>query len=364
MKCVSCDYEFGEGTLFCGVCSSPLVNLAVMEGGLLIITDTNQAILQRVLAPDYRVQGKLADGGMACVYHIVDNRTEEAMAFKVLPLERAGDPETVAQFERESRLLAELFHPHIIPLYDAGKIARFHYLAMPMMTGGDLKKRIEQGPRLRESLRIFHQVLDALAYAHNSGLTHRDIKPANILFDDYDRAYLADFGIAWLANEAGAEGHGQGLGTPNYASPEQLLGEGVGPASDIYSLGVVFYEMLTGCRLFTGANPKEVVLAHLHDEPVPPSHHNANLPPALETLLLQMLAKDFEDRFANAEALQDHIQATPELRALFEDFNKPDKDDRHNQEVPPPRRPPIVKSKPRGKLRSLIDIALGRALTA
>ncbi|CAM2006274.1 serine/threonine protein kinase [Acanthopleuribacter pedis] len=363
MKCISCNYEFGEGTLFCGVCSAPLVNLAVMEGGLLLIEDTNQAILQRVLAPDYRVQGKLADGGMACVYHIVDNRTDESMAFKVLPLDRAGDPETVAQFERESRLLAELFHPHIIPIYDAGEIAKFHYLAMPMMAG-DLKKRIEKGLRLRETLRIFHQVLGALAYAHDSGLTHRDIKPANILFDESDNAHLADFGIAWLADEAGAEGHGQGLGTPTYASPEQLLGEKVGPASDIYSLGVVFYEMLTGQRLFTGANPKEVVLAHLHQEPTPPSHHNTNLPPSLETLVLRMLTKNFEDRFLDAHALQEHIQATPELYALFEDFSKPAKEQRSDEDVPPPRRPPMVKAKRRGKLRGLIDMALGRALTA
>ena len=362
MKCVHCDYEFGEGALFCGLCSNPLVNLAVLEGGLLMITDVNQAVLQRVLAPDFRVQDKLAEGGMACVYEVVDNRTEESMAFKVLPLEHANDPELIAQFERESRLLADLAHPHIMPLWDAGTLGRFQYLAMPMMRGGDLKARIQKGLHWTDALGILHQVVLALAYAHDFGLVHRDIKPANILFDQEATAYLADFGIAWLADEA--EGHGQGLGTPNYASPEQLLGDNVGKPSDIYSLGVVLYEMLAGRRPFDADNPKDMVMAHLHKEPPRPSYHNPELPAALDRLVMDMMAKDFEKRIDGAPELLVRLCATPEITKFLGPEMEHYKGEvrRMPPGAAPPRRRrplPIVKPKKRRRLRELIALGLG-----
>ena len=251
----------------------------------------------------YRILSLLGRGGMADVYRAEDERLGREVALKALPAEFARDPERIERFEREVRAAARLNHPNIVTVYEFGQGEGQHFYTMALMTGGDLKTRIRaqaEGMPAEDARAVTLAMARALHYAHGRGFVHRDVKPENILFGEEETPQLTDFGIA-RAMESGTRmtATGMSIGSPHYMSPEQAQGLKVDARSDLYSLGVVFYEMLTGRLPFEAVNTFAVAYSHIN-HPVP------ELPPALaawQPVVDRLLAKSPEDRYGSAGKL-------------------------------------------------------------
>ncbi|MCQ3974076.1 MAG: hypothetical protein DPW09_11570 [Anaerolineae bacterium] len=266
----------------------------------------------------YQIIERLGEGGMAVVYKAYQAQTDRHVALKVLPAHFAADPNFASRFEQEARILAKLNHAHILPLFDYGQMDGQTYIVMPLVSSGTLADLMKSSPLpLEQILQIINQVGSALNYAHTRGLVHRDVKPDNILIDDDGNCRLTDFGIAKFAQDSNRMTRtGVAVGTPAYMSPEQIRGEELDRRSDIYSLGVVLYEMATGRPPFEANTTAEVMVRHLH-EPLPlPRTLNPKLPETVEAVIVKSLAKRAEDRYATAhemaQALQAAILAKPE----------------------------------------------------
>ncbi|QIN82547.1 protein kinase [Rubrobacter tropicus] len=263
----------------------------------------------------YELGGLLGSGGMGSVYRAHDARLDREVAIKVLGRHHAGSPEFVERFEREVKSVASLDHPNVVRVFDSGRgDDGSPYMAMELMDGGTLKDRIRQEGPLppREAAKVALQVADALGAAHAAGIVHRDVKPENVLLAKGGGAKVADFGIA-RATEATAMTHtSMILGTAPYLSPEQARGETVGPASDLYSLGVVLYEALTGRTPFgTGehVNPLAIAMKHCTEPAPSPRTSNHRVPRPLEIVTLTLMRKQPADRYASAAALADDLEA-------------------------------------------------------
>ena len=252
----------------------------------------------------YEIKAELGRGGMATVYQAYDPRFEREVAIKVLPREMLHDPQFRARFEREAKTIAMLEHPAIVPVYDFGEEDGQPYFVMRYMTGGSLSDRMNQGSiTVKEAARIIERLAPGLDEAHAKNIVHRDLKPGNILFDRLNEPYVSDFGIAKLS-EAQANLTGSAIiGTPTYMSPEQAQGEPVDRRSDIYALGVILYEMLSGKPPYKADTPMGVVVKHI-TEPVPHILDvNSNLPQAIEAVIQKAMAKDKQARFATCAEL-------------------------------------------------------------
>ncbi|MBI5668776.1 MAG: serine/threonine protein kinase [Chloroflexi bacterium] len=255
----------------------------------------------------YDIVELVGQGGMATVYKGYQSDIDRYVAVKVLPPHPGMDRQFAERFRLEARTIARLQHPHILPLYDYGVQDDILYLVMAYVQGGTLSDRIDRGKLpLSEIVRLLKPVAAALDYAHRQGVIHRDIKPDNILLDREGNALLADFGIVKLAEgEARLTVTGGLVGTPAYMAPEQGRGEVITSKADLYSLGVVVYEMITGKKPYTAPTPMQVVLKHM-TEPVPSLRaESADVPPALEAVMQRVLAKDPEDRYPSATAFAD-----------------------------------------------------------
>jgi len=267
------------------------------------------------LGEQYHVESEIGRGGMSVVYRARDNRLNRPVAIKVLPPELAYDSAIRLRFTREAQTSAQLSHPHIVPIYDVGERAGVAYFVMAHVTGGNLATLLGRAPRppIEEVRRIVREIADALEYAHERGVVHRDIKPDNILLDaDGGRAMVTDFGIA-RAIEAGSRltVTGIAVGTPAYMSHEQAMGEReVDGRSDIYSLGIVAYQMLTGRLPFTGSNPMALLLKHVNERPKPIAELRPDAPKAMRDAIERCLMKDREDRWETAGALRDALSTT------------------------------------------------------
>lgn len=244
----------------------------------------------------------LARGGMSEVYLACDEARTQNYALKLVYQEHE---EYYLRFQREVRLQSALQHPHILPILDYGEQDGAYYCVMPYIEHGTLKDRITQHPLdFYDAESILTQIADALQFIHEAGLIHRDIKPANILLDEEtNHVWLADFGLVKeLDGVSGLTGTGCLIGTPFYLAPE-LLEKPASISSDLYALGVVLYEMITGKIPFTGKTPLIICLKHLHELPQPPSTFIPSLPPAVERVILRALKKNPAARFANARSL-------------------------------------------------------------
>lgn len=266
----------------------------------------------------YEITELLGQGGMATVYKGYQPDIDRFVAVKVLPPHPGQSMQFIERFRLEARTIAQLQHPHILPMHDYGGEGDILYLVMAYVSGGSLKDRIQQGPLpLQEAEAILRQIASALDYAHRRGVIHRDIKPDNILLDTEGHAMLADFGIVKIleGDTAGSlTGTGGVLGTPAYMAPEQSQGLGVTAKTDIYALGVIVYEMITGRQPYQADTPMQVMLKHITD-PVPSLKEvSANIPPALEAVMMRVLAKNPEDRY---ETASEFAQAF--LRAIHSD---------------------------------------------
>ena len=251
----------------------------------------------------YRILGFLGAGAMGEVYLADDPHIGRKLAIKTVRL--AGRPQELEERKRrllrEARAAGSLLHPHVVTLFDAGEAEGLLFLAFEYVEGTDLAARLEKGPlSLRDVLRIVRHASEALDYAHSQGIVHRDIKPSNILLENSGRVKVADFGIAKMAGQnTELTIAGSVMGSPQYLSPEQIRGEDLDGRSDIFSLGVVLYELLSGTRPFNGETITTLVYQILHNEPPPIAELRA-VPPRLEALLARMLAKDRDERMATA----------------------------------------------------------------
>jgi beta-lactam-binding protein with PASTA domain/predicted Ser/Thr protein kinase len=250
----------------------------------------------------YRVLNRLGSGGMADVYCAEDSQLGRRVAVKLLYRRFAEDEEFVERFRREASSAAGLQHPNIVGVFDRGEWDGTYYIAMEFLDGHTLKQLVREHGAMPPDLAtdITIQVLRAARFAHKRGVVHRDIKPHNVILDEEGRAKVTDFGIA-RAGASDMTETGSIMGTAQYLSPEQAQGQPVSPRSDLYSIGVMLYELLTGRVPFDAESPVTIALKHVSEAPVPPSEFNPAIPPALEAVVLKAMQKDPARRFADAD---------------------------------------------------------------
>jgi eukaryotic-like serine/threonine-protein kinase len=265
------------------------------------VSDT---LLNTLFDGRYRIVRKLGTGGMANVYLAEDEVLGRRVAIKILNDRHAGDDQFVERFRREAKNAASLSHPNIVSIYDRGEAEGTYYIAMEYLDGRSLKELIvARGPApVNVASDYARQILAALRFAHRHGIVHRDIKPHNVLVDAEGRLKVTDFGIARAGASQMTEA-GSIIGTAQYLSPEQAKGAPVDQTSDLYSVGVVLYELLTGVVPFTGDTPVEIAMKHLSSAPEPPSVRRAEIPRDLDKVVLRALAKDPGDRYQSAEEM-------------------------------------------------------------
>lgn len=262
---------------------------------------------QGVLEERYELLEHIGGGGMADVYKAHDTVLDRMVAVKILHAQLAGDEDFLEKFRLEAKGAARLSHPNIVGIYDVGQDAERHYIVMEYIAGETLKKKIQREGKLsvEESLRIAKEIARALREAHANNLVHCDIKPHNILVTPDGRVKVADFGIARAVTSSTMTYNGNVIGSVHYFSPEQAKGTKITPKSDVYSLGVVLYEMLTGELPFTGETTVSIALKHLQEEPRPICQHDRTLPPMVEAIVQKAMAKDPLDRPSSDELIED-----------------------------------------------------------
>jgi len=257
------------------------------------------------MAGRYRLDVLIGEGGMATVWRGTDLSLSRDVAIKVLREEVTAYPDAVSRFRREAHAAAKLNHPNVAQIYDTGTDGSVHYIVMEYLPEPDLKKIIHDWAPLPESkvLDVAVQCCRALAYSHRNGIIHRDVKPHNILFTNDGRVKLSDFGIASAAGVSESEPGGFVLGSANYISPEQAQGSPAGPHSDLYSLGCVLYEALTGQTPFEGETGGEITAKHVRERPRPVRSLNSNISPSVEFIVSKAMAREVAQRYRSAEEM-------------------------------------------------------------
>jgi len=265
---------------------------------------------------DFDVLGVLGRGGMGYVYKAVQKKLNREVALKVL--DASSDDESARRFYMEAQAMKELDHQNLVQVFDFGKQGQQFFIAMTYVPGPTLSDLLRQRRRLEydEVVLIGKQVARGLLYAHNKGIVHRDIKPSNILLTSDNRAYITDFGISHVQDSERLTNTGMTMGTPEYMSPEQCQGGSITKQTDIYSLGIILYEMVNGDPPFTGNKPLAIAYKHVHEAPPAPSISRADIPTALEKVILKCLKKNPGERYADMELVLDDLDKvfqTPEV---------------------------------------------------
>ena len=316
VKCPNCDTDNTQDSQFCKNCAAPLKSAEEAE---ITRTKTLESTLEELttgstFANRYQIIEELGKGGMGKVYRALDKKLNEEVALKLIRPEIASDEKTVERFRNELRLARKISHRNVGRMYELMEYMGAHYITMEYIPGQDLRSLIRQTGKLtaETAVSIAKEVCAGLAEAHRLGVVHRDLKPSNILIDKQGDAKILDFGIARSLRSKGITGTRMMIGTPEYMSPEQVDGEDIDQRSDIYSLGVILYEMLTGRVPFEGDTPLSVAYKHKNKTPPNPREFNTQITDELNVLILNCLEKDKEARY----------QSAGEVRSQLEDIEK------------------------------------------
>ncbi len=307
MKCPECQADNPPDSRFCRKCATPL---PAKEDLSISITKTLQmpaSELERgaIFAGRYEVIEELGKGGMGRVYKAFDRKVKEVVALKLIRPEISADEKAIERFNAELRLARKISHRHVCRMYDLGEEGPSHFITMEYVPGEDLKRFIKRSGQLTvgKSVSIAKQICEGLAEAHQLGIIHRDLKPQNIMIDSEGNTRIMDFGIARFLEGDGLTTQGMLIGTPDYMSPEQAELEDVDRRSDIYALGVILFEMVTGRVPFEGKTPLSIAMKHKSQPPPDPRELNIQVPEELSQTILTCLEKEKERRYQSAEDL-------------------------------------------------------------
>ena len=305
MKCPQCHFENPDNTLYCGQCSAPLKPSQEISPTQTLETPAKGLTKGTTFASRYEVIEEVGKGGMGRVYKALDKEINEEVALKLLKPEIASDESTIERFRNELKFSRKIAHKNVCKMYHLAKDEETPYITMEYVSGEDLKSLVKKKGKLsdEEAISIAKQVCEGLAEAHELGVVHRDLKPQNIMIDEKGRAKIMDFGIARSVEAPGVTQTGVMIGTPDYISPEQAEGEEADQRSDIYSLGAVLYEMVTGRVPFEGDTALSVALKHKAQLPQDPRKLNPQISEDLSRLILICMEKDKERRYQTAGEL-------------------------------------------------------------
>jgi serine/threonine protein kinase/Tfp pilus assembly protein PilF len=313
MRCPQCHFDNSPTSRFCNNCGTQLFpDTSTQDTPTQTLHSPMKRLKRgRVFGGRYEVIEELGEGGMGIVYKVFDRKIEDNVALKVLAPEIAGDEKTIERFRNELKLARNISHRNVCRMYDLSEEEKTPFITMEFVPGENLKNLIKRIGQLSQTkaLSIAKQVCEGLAEAHRLGVVHRDLKPQNIMVDGEGNARIMDFGIARSIRTKSITETGMIIGTPEYMSPEQVEGVGVDPRSDIYSLGVILFEMLTGQVPFKGETPLSVILKHRTEQPPDPQKFDDKIPAAISLLILKCMEKDKNRRYQSADALLTDIVA-------------------------------------------------------
>lgn len=305
IKCSKCGFENHEDLSFCGKCGTQLISPEGIEATQTLEASKEELIRGTTLANRYEIIEELGKGGMGRVYRVEDTKLKQEVALKLIKPEIAKDEKTIERFRNELKIARNIRHKNVCGMFDLGEEKGTHFITMEYVPGEDLKGMIRMMGQLGtgKALSIAKQVCEGLSEAHRLGVVHRDLKPSNIMIDKEGNARIMDFGIARSLSEKSITGVGMMIGTPEYMSPEQVEGKEVDQRSDIYSLGVILYELVTGRVPFEGDTAFIIGVKHKSEIPENPSRINSQIPEKFSRLILKCLEKDKGNRYQSAQDL-------------------------------------------------------------
>ena len=313
INCPKCHFENPDDTIYCGKCATQLksseeISVSRTET---IETPKEELTTGSTFAGRYQIVEELGKGGMGKVYRVVDKKLDEEVALKLIKPEVASDRKTVERFSKELKFARKIVHKNVGRMYELMEDEGRYFITMEYVSGQDLKGLIRQTGQLTvgKSISIAKQVCEGLAEAHKLGVVHRDLKPHNIMIDKEGNARIMDFGIARSLDAEGITDAKVMIGTPKYMSPEQVEGEAVDQRSDIYSLGIILYEMVTEKTPFDGDTALSIALKHKTQAPPEPREFNAQIPEDLSLVILKCLEKDKQKRYQSAEEVLSELSS-------------------------------------------------------
>jgi len=310
MKCPKCQHENPDDILYCGHCAAPLKSAEDVPITKTLITPEDRLQKGSTLSGRYKIIEELGRGGMGVVYKAEDTKLKRTVALKFLPPEMTHITEVHERFMREAQAAAALDHPNICTVYEFADAEDKAFISMAFIEGQSLKKKIETGAlEMEKAIKIAAQVVEGLQEAHTKGVVHRDIKSANIMVTEKDQAKIMDFGLARMTGGTLLTKEGSTMGTVAYMSPEQASGEEVDHRTDIWSLGVVLYEMFSGQLPFKGEHEQSVVYAILNKKPKPITDLRSELPVSIGQVVSKALEKDPDERYQHLEELLDDLKS-------------------------------------------------------